>query len=174
MLFSKNQESKSTKKQDQSLQGNLIYKTVVPTGENASTYHIPVPEKSAKEQEQHGSKGLLESAKDAIVDTISSGLESVKTFIHDIAEPIKSHEKLPKATEKENPELRYDIKTKKQRISRTTIEQFPRTAEDLDIKHEKKLKKGERVDEMKEYRETMIPVLGISPTQYEHKTVHQK
>jgi len=52
------------------------------------------------------------------------------------------------------------------------IEQFPRAAEDLDIKHEAKHKKGERVDEMKEYRETMIPVLGISPTQYEHKTVH--
>ena len=138
MLFSKNQESKRTKKQDPSLQGNLIYKTVVPTGENASTYHIPVQEKSAKDQEQHGSKGLLESAKDAIVDTISSGLESVKTFIHDIAEPIKSHERLPKASEKENPELRYDIKTKKQRISRTMIEQFPRAAEDLDIKHEAK------------------------------------
>ena len=171
MLFSKDQESKSTKKQEQSLQGNLIYKTVVPTGESATTYHIPVPEKSAKEQEQHGSKGLLESAKDAIVETISSGLESVKTFIHDIAEPIKSHKKLPKAS-KENPELRYDIKTKKQRISRTMIEQFPRAAEDLDIKHEAKHKKGERVDEMKEYKETMIPVLGISPTQYEHKTVH--
>jgi hypothetical protein len=79
---------------------------------------------------------------------------------------------LPRASDKENPELRYDLKTKKQRISRTTIEQFPRAAEDLDIKHEAKHKKGERVDEMKEYRETMIPVLGISPTQYEHKTVH--
>ena len=177
MLFSQDQESKRTKKQDPSLKGNLIYKTVVPTGENATTYRIPVPDKTVKEQEHqaHGSKGLLESAKDAIVDTLTSGIESVKTLIHDIAEPIKSHEKLPKASEKENPELRYDIKSKKHRISRTTIEQFPRAGEDLDIKHKaKKLKKGERVDEMKEYRETMIPVLGISPTQYEHKTVHER
>lgn len=177
MLFSQDQESKRTKKSDPSLQGNLIYKTVVPTGESASTYRIPVAEKSVKEHEQHGSKGLFESAKDAIVETISSGIESVKTLIHDIAEPIKGHEQLPRAAERENPELRYDIKTKKHRISRTTIEQFPRAGEDLDIKHEKKQKKKSSrkiVDYMQDYRDTGIPGIGISPLHNDHKTVHEK
>jgi hypothetical protein len=78
---------------------------------------------------------LERNDKEAIVETISSGYETVKHYIQEIAEPIKAHHILPKAIEKENPELRkYDVKTHRKKISRTVIEQFPRAGEDLDIK----------------------------------------
>jgi hypothetical protein len=47
MLYNPNQESKRPKKQE----GDLIYKTVVPSGENASTLKIPVHRERPKHEE---------------------------------------------------------------------------------------------------------------------------
>jgi hypothetical protein len=94
-MFSEEQEKLRLEKEARE-KGTQIYRKVIPTVHTTETSY---QESEAAPSEE---KGLLTSAKEAIVSAVTGGIDTVKELIHDVKEAFEPEE--GEALERQNPE----------------------------------------------------------------------
>ena len=145
-------------------------------------------------------KGILSSAKEAIVSAVSGGIETVKELIHDVGVAFEG-EGETKEEARQNPESpptkepilkkipfvstitsRYHEKPKRHEkkpltkvIKEAAMKTLPTEEETPQKEKQFKIRKGFDSEWlMEDYRETHIPMIGISLPRNKHYTIRQK